>query len=115
MTEFKHGRNGHSHFYLAVAAVALVAGLSWFFWPPKQQLSPDSYKLTIALYRVCNQQDLEGLQQIQISLRQLDEATGSDDQEIKLLQQIIDEAQSGKWTSAMKRAHAALEDQTSGS
>ena len=112
MTEFKHGRNGHSLFYLAVA---LVAGLSWFFWPTKQQLSPDSYKLTIALYRVCNQQDLEGLQQIQSSLQQLDEATGADDQEIKILQQIIDEAQSGKWTSAMKHAHAALEDQTSGS
>jgi len=115
MAQFKHGRNRRSHFYLAMTAVALLAGLSWFFWPTERQLSPDSYELTIALYRVCNQQDLEGLQQIQKSLQQLDKATRADDQEIKLLQQIIDEAQSGKWTSAMKRTHEVLEDQTSGS
>ena len=70
--------NHQSNKYIAWVVIMLSLALAWFFWPSKVKLSPDTYKITMALYRVCNQQDVEGLQQIQSELSQRNNAPDTD-------------------------------------
>lgn len=95
-----------------LAATVLTGALSWAFWPAKVELSPDAYEIAIALYRVCNQQDQQGLQQVQSKLHQLSQTTDADEPSIERLQRIVAEAQAGEWRSAMRHTHETLEDQT---
>ena len=113
MNRSHQGRNRYSNQYIALATVAILAGLVWFFWPSKVELSPDTYEIALALYRVCNQQDVEGLQQIQDKLSQLSNATDTDNLSVSHLQQIVNDARAGNWTTAMQHTRQALADQTS--
>lgn len=114
MNRSHQGRNRYSYQYIVLAVVAMMAGLFWFFWPSKVELTHDTYEIAIALYRVCNQQDVEGLQQIQDKLSQLSNATDTENPSIIYLQQMVKEARAGNWTTAMQRTREALADQTSG-
>ena len=96
---------------LACSALALVIALGWFLWPQKVKLSADTYDIAIALYRVCNQQDQQGLAKVQKQLDQLN-VTADPGGAIAHLQSIMDEAQSGQWTLAMRHTREALDDQT---
>jgi hypothetical protein len=104
--------NRQSNKYVALAAVVLLAVLGWFSWPSKVKLSPDTYEIAIALYRVCNQQDMEGLQQIQSQLSQRSNPTDADNLAINYLQCIVEEARAGNWKTAMRQTRDTLEDQT---
>jgi len=96
-----------------VGVICGIAVLSWVFWPSRVALTPDTYPIAVALYRVCNQQDGSGLEKIQARLSELD-ADGVTDASVEHLQGIVDEADSGQWQSAMKRARRAMDDQVSG-
>ena len=100
--------------YAALGTLAILAALSWCLWPTKLELSDDTYDVAIALYRVCNQQDDEGLRLIQRKLDELKNLVASDDPAITHLQHIVDEARSGSWTAAMRHTRKALEDQVPG-
>lgn len=114
MNRSHHGRNRYLTQYIALPTLAILAGLVWFLWPSKVELSPDTYEIAIALYRACNQQDVDSLQQIQDKLSQLSNATDTDNLSVTYLQQIVNEARAGNWATAMQHTHEALADQTSG-
>ena len=100
--------------YIAIAPVLLAAFIAFYFlWPSKVELSPDTYEIAVALYRVCNQQDENGLEQIQSKLTQLSDSSSSKDPSIAHLQRIVHEAQRENWKDAMRFAHEVL-DQSSG-
>lgn len=86
--------------------------LAWFLWPSKVELSPDTYDVAIALYRVCNQRDEDGLEQVQQKLDDLSAAAAPGDTGLAHLQSIIDEAEAGQWKAAMMQTRTALADQT---
>jgi len=88
-----------------------MAAVTWSLWPRGTELSHDSYDLAIALYRVCNQQDDEGLRQIQGNLDDLRSTVASSDASIAHLQRIVDDAQRGEWKTAMRDTRDVLEDQ----
>lgn len=114
MERSKRAWSRRSVWYTALGTLAVLTGLSWYFWPAKLELSDDTYDVAIALYRVCNQQDDEGLRVIQSKLDELKSVVSSDDPAITHLQYIVDEARSGSWTAAMRHTRNALEDQISG-
>ena len=112
MDHSQRGWNHQSNKYIASVAMMLSVALAWFFWPSKVKLSPDTYEISIALYRVCNQQDVEGLQQIQSKLSQRNNAPDTDKLSIMYLQRIVDDARAGNWNAAMRQTRDTLEDQT---
>ena len=114
MTRSQRAWSRRSVLYTALGTLAVLAGLSWCLWPSKVELSEDTYDIAIALYRVCNQQDDEGLRQIQGKLNQLRSVAAVDDPAITHLQRIVDEARTGNWTIAMRHTRNALEEQASG-
>jgi lipopolysaccharide biosynthesis regulator YciM len=77
-------------------------------WPREVKLSADTYDLAVALYRVCNQQDPQGLAQVQQQLDEFTTAVDDEDGGIARLQEIIDDAEAGHWTMAMKQTRNAL-------
>ena len=105
--------NLRAAWYVCSGTLVFVAVLTWFLYPAKTQLPGDTYDIAIALYRVCNQQDDQGLLQIQSKLDELKTVVATDDPAITLLQRIVDDAQAGSWTSAMRDARSTLEDQSS--
>ena len=111
-------RTGTSHGGKSVALwgvlilVALTSALAWGFWPRPVKLSEESYEIAIALYRVCNQQDTDGLANLQ---ERLDGGIGRQtigEAEAVMLQEVMDEARAGNWEFAMKTTRASLDDQT---
>lgn len=115
MDPTQRGWNRRSVWGAALATLAVVAALSWYLAPSRVQLSPDTYDIAVALYRVCNQQDRAGLEQIQDKLHDLGDATDANDPSISHLRSIVAEARTGQWSLAMRRAHKALQDQVPGS
>lgn len=92
--------------------VVLASALAWGFWPRPVKLGEESYEIAMALYRVCNQQDTDGLANLQ---ERLDGGIGQQtigEAEAVMLQEIIDEARAGNWELAMKTTRASLDDQT---
>ena len=75
------------------------------------KLNDDGYNLTIALYRVCNQQDEEGLLEIAVHLDQAIDANGGADPQQEALESIVQDARAGQWESAMRECRSLLEDQ----
>ena len=114
MSRSNQDSNQHAVWYTALAFLVLLIGLSWYLWPTRLEMSRDTYDVAIALYRVCNQQDSEGLRKIQNKLDELRSVTDSDDPAVAHLQSIVDQAREGGWSAAMRQTRSALEDQVSG-
>ena len=102
-----------SVWFRAIGAFCVIAVLYWCLRPSKVDLNPDTYEIAIALYRVCNQQDGDGLQAIQVRLSELS-TTAENDSSIAHLQGIVDKADAGEWATAMQRTRQTLDDQVSG-
>ena len=89
----------------AVKAIAVVCVLlvgAWLLWPDSPtRIDDDQYDIAIALYRVCNQQDVEGLKQI-------DEKLPAGDGPLRAT---VDMALEGDWKAAMRQSRQILEDQ----
>jgi len=88
-----------------------IAGLMWW-WPASGSvLSPETYDVMTALYRVCNQQSEQGLTKIEQTLEHLQADTRPEDPSIDRVRVIIEKARSGEWKEAMRDAHQSLADQ----
>ena len=106
-------RSYRPHVCVAIGMLLVVTALAWQFRRRPVELSSDTYDIAVALYRVCNQQHEQGLDQIQLQLDELGTKADPNDAAIVHLQWIVDEAESGDWTSAMRHTRDALEDQVS--
>lgn len=108
----KRGSNSRNvRVALCFGLMAMVT-VGWYVWPRKVELSSDTYEIAVALYRVCNQRDEQGLHLVHQKLTELSATANPDDADIAHLQGIINEAESGDWASATKQTRMALEDQT---
>ena len=93
---------------LIILFVGLVIHWAWPRSPV--ELSRDGYAITTALYRVCNQQDRNGLKEIDEHLQQATRSRKLPDDQRDVILVIIRDAQSGNWNGAMKQCRDLLED-----
>lgn len=101
---------------LGVAAVIYVA------WPSSTvTLDEPGYDVAVALYRACNQKNIEAVKHLDQRMEDLFLRSGfagdlrqtgpSDDAQHRALQQIVNEAQQGRWEQAMVSCRDLLQDQ----
>ncbi|QEF96162.1 hypothetical protein Mal15_01890 [Stieleria maiorica] len=90
-----------------VLAVIACAVSIWYFSRSPVALDGDGYDLTVALYRVCNQRDTDGLNQIAGRLQEMNPPQSQQD----ALKDIVDDAQQGNWRAAMTACRSLLDDQ----
>lgn len=92
--------------------VVVIGSAVFWIWPSKPvKLNREGYAIATALYRVCNQQDVDGLHEIDAHVRQATDSAGlPSNQQIEIFK-IIHHAQSGNWDVAMKQCRFLLEDQ----
>ena len=105
-------RHPRAAIWLACGSIVFSLTLAWYLSPRQVELTSDTYDCTIALYRVCNQRDIQGLDQLQEKLDELAAKSDLNHSSMAHLQRIIDEAKSGDWESAMRHARNTLDDQT---
>lgn len=100
-----------------VARLAVVAGLvacgviAWFSFKSPVRLDGDHYEMTVALYRVCNQQDQEGLVRIKAMLDQQPTAADERSAQDEAIESIVSQAEAGAWQDAMATCRLLLEEQ----
>jgi hypothetical protein len=74
-------------------------------------LTDDQYRATIALYRVCNQRDAEGLAAIEQRLRAADDGGVAADEATAVIEAVIQLAREGEWDRATEDCRILMEDQ----
>ena len=87
-------------------AIAVVTGclvLGWLLGrPTKVELGDQGYQLTLALYSVCNQEDLERMRVIEDHLRAVRMEGIENLAGLEALERIVQMAKEGDWAGAMK-------------
>ncbi len=88
----------------------MLAFVLFFIWPRSSvELSDHGYELATALYRVCNQQSVEGLAKIEQMVAEAESDLSK--QSSSVFDSIIAHAKSGRWSDASIECRKALEDQ----
>ncbi|KAA1260336.1 hypothetical protein LF1_28750 [Rubripirellula obstinata] len=93
--------------------IGVVLGLIllWWFWPQKDKISDSEYEVAIALYRVCNQANDEGLARIETLIA---DAEGAEpDKEVSPLRSIVEMAKLGQWKDAARACREIMDNQVS--
>ncbi|WP_182866052.1 hypothetical protein [Stieleria mannarensis] len=104
--EKNNSSSGGRYLGLMMAVIACAVSI-WYFSRSPVALDGDGYDLTIALYRVCNQRDTEGLNQIAGRLKEMNPSQPQQD----ALRGILDDARQGDWRAAMTACRSLLDDQ----
>ncbi|MFG0290105.1 MAG: hypothetical protein ACF8CQ_18135 [Rhodopirellula sp. JB044] len=96
---------------VALLAVVCAVGIGWWLSRKPVELNENEYDLTLAFYRVCNQQSLKGLQKIEDQINESfpDDAPRSDAQSALIA--MVEQAKQGHWREASVAARQALDDQ----
>lgn len=94
-----------------LALVVLAIALSWWSTRAPVELSEHGYDVTLALYRVCNQRSVDGLQRVEAEL-----ASKSDDSQTGsagdlAIRAIIEQAKAGDWAAATAACRQLMDDQ----
>ncbi len=99
--------------WFIAAVVPVVAIVLIVFLMPQRrvQLSDQGYDLTLALYRVCNQQDSVSLAKFEGQLTEAGSSAALSDESRVVITDIIAVAKSGRWMEATVACRAALENQ----
>ncbi|MEO1617940.1 MAG: hypothetical protein AAFV88_18950 [Planctomycetota bacterium] len=92
---------------MLILAVAAFIGLS----KDKTNLSQNEYDITMALYRVCNQQSTEGLRKVSEILDGSLITSSSPSEGLERLKSIIRLADEGAWQNARRQCRQLLEEQ----
>ncbi|MEM1228412.1 MAG: hypothetical protein AAGJ40_22195 [Planctomycetota bacterium] len=93
---------------VALLIGATVFGLWWTSRSPVP-LDNDQYAITLALYRVCNQRNADGLDELE---RLLDSSSAkSEGNAITSIRDVIREARDGDWEGATSGCRRLLDDQ----
>lgn len=74
-------------------------------------MSPKTYEISKALYSVCNQKNEERLVAVEKLIQSSLEQNEINDSEAQWLNEIITQAQEGKWEAAMQESRRMMEDQ----
>lgn len=95
----------------ACLAIAVV-GLAFYFFPrSKVELDDQGYDASVALYRICNQKDMESLQEIAEQVAQWQTEGKISEQSYVSVQQVIGLANEGDWSQAARECRRMMEDQ----
>lgn len=89
---------------------------SWWLRRPAVQLDQASYEVTLALYRVCNQRNTDGLDQVEELLAN---SQHTDTEPLRTvsseshdaIQRVIDLAKTGEWDRATRECRMLMDDQ----
>lgn len=87
-------------FLLAVASI-------WLMRPSPVVMDEDGYQVAMALYKVCNQRNEAGLDQIEERLSDME----PESQQVAALELVLSDARSGEWESALEDCRKLLDDQ----
>ncbi|WP_253157796.1 hypothetical protein [Stieleria tagensis] len=94
--------------------LAVLAGGVLWWWPRSPVVLDDnSYQMTIALYRICNQKSEPGLKQLERQFAELDPLSQADQASYQLIAATIADAKAGRWVQAMQQCRQSLDDQVS--
>jgi len=95
-----------------VLACLLLLGLAaWWYSQSSPKLSERHYDMTLALYRICNQQDADALQRFEAKVLKTSEDEGDVGTLPPSLQGILDDARSGNWERAMLECREVMDSQ----
>ncbi|MEM6364680.1 MAG: hypothetical protein AAF745_09655 [Planctomycetota bacterium] len=95
---------------ITLVLMLIVAG-GWLLWPSSAaSLSERDYEIALALYRVCNQRDVETLQTIEAQLDETDRDTAANPGH-QALRAIVALARQEDWTDAVRRCRVLLDAQ----
>lgn len=112
MTQKKSESGVDPRVWLAIVIAGLcIAGGSWWFSRPIVELNENHYAATLALYRVCNQRSMEGLQEVEAILASSKPQASESESSLKAIASIIDDAHQGRWERATKYCRQLLEQQ----
>lgn len=89
--------------------VLLAIAMTWWLWPQPVDLSASQYDTAVALYRVCNQKSVKGIEKIEELIE--NSRRNGPTSEISPLDSIIESAKSGDWESASRGCRRLLEKQ----
>ncbi len=97
--------------FVAVIGVLAIAWAGWWMlWSPVR-LHERDYDTVLALYRVCNQRNIEGLEQIESQLFGPTMASPNVSASRVAVENVIRKAKSGRWDDAQRDCRRLLEDQ----
>ncbi|TWU04285.1 hypothetical protein [Stieleria varia] len=101
---------------MSLAAIVLTVTFVWWISRQRVELSKHRYDVVIALYRVCNQRSVSGLQEVEAALAEnVSDATGPSAADHAAaehaIQGIITLAKSGDWRQATIDCRELLDDQ----
>ncbi|MEM8732664.1 MAG: hypothetical protein AAGG44_00475 [Planctomycetota bacterium] len=96
----------------AVVSLLLIIGVAvWFLGSGYGETSETGYQYAVALFRICNQKDLEALESVEASI-ETDAASGAlGASETKWLEEIISMAKANQWSAASTEIRELMEDQ----
>lgn len=94
----------------ALAAVCFGLGI-WWLMRPSVQLDEQSYATTLALYRVCNQKSVEGLEQIEAMVDEAVSSSSAPDAGLAAIESIIEQARRDQWGNATRDCRLLLDSQ----
>jgi len=92
--------------------VAIVIGASiWWLMRPAVRLNENSYATTLALYRVCNQESVQGLKQIEAIVDAAGDSSSVPDPGLAAIESIIEQARQNQWRKATQDCRELLDSQ----
>lgn len=96
----------------ALIAVVLSSALAWYLGRGERvELGEQGYELTLALYSVCNQEDLERMIEVEGRLQEIKMEGTESPEALEVLEGIAQMAKRGDWVGAMKSSRGVLQDQ----
>ena len=101
-----------SRWGLITLGIGVILLVSFYFWPAsKVTLDEGGYHTTLALYRICNQQDAEALAKLNESLNAPSSPLLLSHESQTVIASIRALAESGRWEEAERACRQAMDQQ----
>jgi hypothetical protein len=101
-----------SRWWMITLGMCVILLACFYFWPAsKVTLDDGGYQTTLALYRICNQQDAEALAKLDESLNDPSSPLRLSDESRTVIASIRALAESGRWDEAEIACRQAMDEQ----